>query len=198
MIVVKLGGSLIHRARELLNEIIEYSNAEGEKILIVPGGGIFADTVRKMNASEEASHWMAVLAMEQFGYYIGDGTNVKLTESLEFDENVGILLPYRLMKEQDELQHTWDVTSDTIAAWVALKLDARFIKATDVDGIYIDGVLQKELSASELMGKETCVDAELPRFLMKNRMNCEIVNGNCPGRLTGAFLGNVTGTLVKG
>jgi hypothetical protein len=198
MIVVKLGGSLIHRARELLNEIIEYSNAEGEKILIVPGGGIFADTVRKMNASEEASHWMAVLAMEQFGYYIGDGTNVKLTESLEFDEDVGILLPYRLMKEKDELQHTWDVTSDTIAAWVALNLDARFIKATDVDGIYIDGVLQRELSASELMGKETCVDAELPRFLMKNRMNCEIVNGNCPGRLTSAFRGNVTGTLVKG
>ncbi len=198
MIVVKLGGSLIHRARELLNEIIEYSNAAGEKILIVPGGGIFADTVRKMNASEEASHWMAVLAMEQFGYYIGDGTNVKLTESLEFYENVGILLPYRLMKEKDELQHTWDVTSDTIAAWVALKLDARFIKATDVDGIYIDGVLQRELSASEITGKETCVDAELPRFLMKNRMNCEIVNGNCPGRLTSAFLGNVTGTLVKG
>lgn len=198
MIVVKLGGSLIHRVRELLNEIIEYSNAAGEKILIVPGGGIFADTVRKMNASEEASHWMAVLAMEQFGYYIGDGTNVKLTESLEFYENVGILLPYRLMKEKDELQHTWDVTSDTIAAWVALKLDARFIKATDVDGIYIDGVLQKELSASEITGKETCVDAELPRFLMKNRMNCEIVNGNCPGRLTSAFRGNVTGTLVKG
>lgn len=198
MIVVKLGGSLIHRARDLLNEIIEYSNAAGEKILIVPGGGIFADTVRKMNASEEASHWMAVLAMEQFGYYIDDGTNVKLTESLEFYENVGILLPYRLMKKKDELPHSWDVTSDTIAAWVALKLDARFIKATDVDGIYIDGVLQKELSASELMGKETCVDAELPRFLMKNRMNCEIINGNCPGRLTSAFLGNVTGTLVKG
>ncbi len=198
MIVVKLGGSLIHRARELLNEIIEYSNAAGEKILIVPGGGIFADTVRKMNASEEASHWMAVLAMEQFGYYIGDDTNVKLTESLEFDEKVGILLPYRLMKEKDELPHSWDVTSDTIAAWVALKLDARFIKATDVDGIYIDGVLQRELSASEITGKETCVDAELPRFLMKNRMNCEIINGNCPGRLTSAFLGNVTGTLVKG
>ncbi len=198
MIVVKLGGSLIHRARDLLNEIIEYSNAAGEKILIVPGGGIFADTVRKMNASEEASHWMAVLAMEQFGYYIDDGTNVKLTESLEFYENVGILLPYRLMKKKDELPHSWDVTSDTIAAWVALKLDARFIKATDVDGIYIDGVLQKELSASELMGKETCVDAELPRFLMKNRMNCEIINGNCPGRLTSAFRGNVTGTLVKG
>ncbi len=198
MIVVKLGGSLIHRARELLNEIIEYSNAAGEKILIVPGGGIFADTVRKMNASQEASHWMAVLAMEQFGYYIGDGANVKLTESLEFDEKVGILLPYRLMKEKDELQHTWDVTSDTIAAWVALKLDARFIKATDVDGIYIDGVLQRELSASEITGKETCVDAELPRFLIKNRMNCEIVNGNCPGRVTRAFRGNVTGTLVKG
>lgn len=198
MIVVKLGGSLIHRARELVNEIIEYSNATGEKILIVPGGAIFADTVRRISATEEATHWMAVLAMEQYGYYIAEGTRAKLVDSLNIDEGVSILLPYNLLKNKDELPHTWDVTSDTIAAWVASKLKARFIKATDVDGIYLDGVLKKELKASELVGKETCVDAQLPFFLMKNKMNCEIVNGNCTGRLVDAIQGNVTGTLVKG
>lgn len=198
MIVVKLGGSLIHRARELVNEITEYSNATGEKILIVPGGGVFADTVRKMNASEEASHWMAILAMEQYGYYLGSGTEAKLTDSLKTGEGVSILLPYALLKKKDELPHTWDVTSDTIGAWVALQLGARFIKATDVDGIYINGVLVNELEASELIGKETCVDAQLPHFLMKNKMNCEIINGNCPGRLTSALRGNLTGTLIKG
>ncbi len=198
MIVVKLGGSLIHRARELMNEIVEYSNDTGEKILIVPGGAVFADMVRKVNASEEASHWMAVLAMEQYGYYLGNGTSVKLVDNLDMDERVCILLPYNLLKQKDELPHTWDVTSDTIAAWVAFQLGARFIKATDVEGIYIDGVLEKEIMAPELIGKETCVDAGLPHFLMNNKMDCEIVNGNCPGRLTGAFRGNVTGTLVKG
>ncbi|MDP2767152.1 MAG: amino acid kinase [Candidatus Methanoperedens sp.] len=198
MIVVKLGGSLIHRARELVNEITEYSNTSGQKVLIVPGGAIFADTVRKVNASEETAHWMAVLAMEQYGYYLGNGTEAKLIDSLKMGEGVSILLPYALLKKKDELPHTWDVTSDTIAAWVALQLGARLIKATDVDGIYINGVLENELKASELIGKKTCVDAELPHFLVKNKMNCQIINGNCPGRLTNALRGNATGTLIKG
>jgi aspartokinase-like uncharacterized kinase len=198
MIVVKLGGSLMHRAKELVKEIIDYSNSSGDRILIVPGGSVFADTVRKVNASEESSHWMAVLAMEQYGYYLGDGTGVKLTGDLNMDTKVCILLPYALMKKKDELPHTWDVTSDTIAAWVALQFTARFIKATDVDGVYINGTLKKELLASELTGIETCVDRELPHFLMKNKMNCEIVNGNCPGRLSTALKSNAIGTLIKG
>ncbi|VVB85598.1 5-(aminomethyl)-3-furanmethanol phosphate kinase [uncultured archaeon] len=198
MIVVKIGGSLIYRAKEVVKEVIDYSNASGDKILIVPGGSIFADTVRRVNASQEASHWMAVLAMEQYGYYLGDGTEVKLIDCLKVEDGVSILLPYTLMKKKDELPHTWDVTSDTIAAWVAHQLKARLIKVTDVDGIYLNGILQKELHASELAGIETCVDKELPRFLMKNGMNCEIINGNCPGRIINALRCSVTGTLIKG
>lgn len=199
MIVIKLGGSLIHRARELVKEIIEYSNKESEKILIVPGGSIFADTVRKVDVSQETAHWMAVLAMEQYGYYLGNGNGAKLVDNLQIDDaGAYILLPYNLMKKRDELPHTWDVTSDTIAAWVAHQLKARFIKATDVDGIYINGMLERELEAKELIGKETCVDKELPHFLIKNKMNCEIINGNCPGRLSSALKSNVAGTFVKG
>ncbi len=198
MIVVKIGGSLMHRAKDVVKEIIDYSNAGGDKILIVPGGSIFADTVRRVSASQEASHWMAVLAMEQYGYYLGDGNEIKLIDNLDVEDGVSILLPYTLIKKKDELPHTWDVTSDTIAAWVAHQLKARFIKVTDVDGVYLNGVLQKELHASELAGIETCVDKELPNFLMKNRMNCEIINGNCPGRLINALRGSVTGTLIKG
>lgn len=198
MIVLKLGGSLIHRARELVKEITGYSNASGEKVLIVPGGAMFADAVRKVKATEEAAHWMAVLAMEQYGYYLADGSGARLVDSLEIESEVSILLPYSLLKKKDELPHTWDVTSDTIAAWVAKQLGARFIKATDVDGIYINGVLEREVHAKELTGKETCVDKELPGFLIKNKMDCEVINGNCPGRLIDALKGKVAGTLIKG
>jgi len=188
----------MHRAKELVKEITDHSNESGDKVLIVPGGSVFADTVRRVSASQEASHWMAVLAMEQYGYYLGDGTGVKLVNDMIVEGGVCILLPYALIKKRDELPHTWDVTSDTIAAWVARHTSARFIKATDVDGVYINGSLRKEVSASELESMETCVDAELPRFLTKNRMNCEVINGNCPGRLTGALKGNAAGTLIKG
>jgi aspartokinase-like uncharacterized kinase len=199
MIILKLGGSLIQSAKRIIKDVTEYSNSTGETILIVPGGSIFADTVRKANPSQEAAHWMAILAMEQYGYYLADGTDVKLIDSLEIPGNdTYILLPYNLLKKNDKLPHTWDVTSDTIAAWVACKLKARFIKVTDVDGIYLNGTLQNELKAEELIGKETCVDAELPNFLLKNNMNCEIVNGNCPGRVVNALKDNITGTLIKG
>ena len=199
MIVIKFGGSLIHRGSELVREIIEYSDSEDETIVIVPGGSIFADTVRRISAAEEAAHWMAVLAMEQYGYYLGNGNDSKLIDNLEIHgKGAYILLPYNLLKTKDELPHTWDVTSDTIAAWVAQKLGARFIKATDVDGIYLDGLLKRQLEASELVGKETCVDAYLAHFLMENKMDCEIINGNCPGKLKTALKSKVTGTLIKG
>jgi aspartokinase-like uncharacterized kinase len=143
---------------------------------------------------------MAILAMEQYGHYLADGTDAKIVDSLEFDGNgTFILLPYDLLKKNDELPHSWDVTSDTIAAWVALKVGAaRFIKVTDVDGVYIDGELMPEINAGELAGKETCLDRDLPNFLMKNKMTCEIVNGNCPGRVIQAFDSRVLGTVVKG
>lgn len=199
MIVVKLGGSLIHRAKEIVKDIVDYSNASGEAILIVPGGSVFADMVRKVNASEEASHWMAILAMEQYGYYIADGSEAELVDDpRNEDEGAYILLPYALLKKKDELPHIWDVTSDTIAAWVAHDLGARFIKLTDVDGIFIDGELKTEIRAEELEGIKTCVDSELPRFLIINKMKCEILNGNCHGRLINAFKGNFYGTLIKG
>lgn len=199
MIVVKLGGSLIERAKELVREIIDYSDKSGQAILIVPGGSVFADTVRMVNASNEASHWMAILAMEQYGYLIADGSEAKMVNNISI-EDIGtyILLPYALLKKKDELPHTWDVTSDTIAAWVAHKLGARFIKLTDVDGIFLNGELKKELRAEELLGIETCVDRELPRFLIQNKMNCEILNGTCQGMLANAFKGNIPGTLIKG
>jgi len=198
MIVVKLGGSLIHRAKELVKEIIDYSDTSGQAILIVPGGSVFADTVRKVNASDEASHWMAILAMEQYGYYIADGSKAEIVDTIDIeDAGTYILLPYAFIKKKDELPHTWDVTSDTIAAWVAHQVGARFIKLTDVDGIFINGELKKELRAQELLGIKTCVDRELPRYLIKNKMNCEILNGNCQGRLVDAFKGNV-GTLIRG
>ncbi|HEY9205798.1 MAG TPA: amino acid kinase [Candidatus Methanoperedens sp.] len=199
MIVVKLGGSLIHIAREIVKELADYAKSNSRKILIVPGGSIFVDTVRKVNTSQDTAHWMAVLGMEQYGYYLADGTGVKLIDELVVnDDGTYVFLPYNLLKKNDELPHTWDVTSDTIAAWIAKQLDGRFIKVTDVDGIYINGVLEKELKAQELIGKETCVDAQLPHFLMENKMNCEIINGNCPGRVINALKGRVIGTVVKG
>ena len=70
--VLKLGGSLIDSARSLLLGLTDLES-KGYSFLVVPGGGPFADLVRSQfheySISDEAAHWMAILAMEQYAYF---------------------------------------------------------------------------------------------------------------------------------
>lgn len=205
-VVMKIGGSLMDSAPDILKKVSEFTETEKNiSILIVPGGGVFADTIRSKTAQygigDEAAHWMAILAMEQYAYYLIDKTGATGIETIEcLPSGFSILLPYRLLKTTDELPHSWDVTSDTIAAWVAKRLNARFVKVTDVDGIFIDGNLVVEVSAQELEKMETsCTDTEFPKFMKANSMDCVIVNGHYPDRVVAAVrCQSVTGTYMKG
>ncbi|PXF56572.1 MAG: amino acid kinase [Candidatus Methanogaster sp.] len=218
MIVVKIGGSLIESARELVRELRRYASDEEERIIIVPGGGVFADTVRTASdaygISDEACHWMAVLAMDQYGHYLADGTEVSLITDIRQEsirEGLSVLLVYDLLKRFDRgdggegssggsgIEHTWNATSDTIAGMVASRLGAAFIKATDVDGVLVDGVLVSEIGAEELLAmSETCVDLELPRLLISRSLNCRVVNGGYPDRVVDAIRGGFLGTMIVG
>jgi aspartokinase-like uncharacterized kinase len=174
-------------------------------ILIAPGGGMFADAVRRADArfglGDDAAHWMAVLSMEQYACYLQDKSSAPGTDSIEeLPQGVSILFPYRLLKAEDPLPHSWNVTSDTIAAWVAKQIEAIFIKVTDVDGIFREGKLIREISTPDFTGNiESCIDSALPEFLQKNRMECVIVNGKHPERVIQAVYGKpVLSTAVKG
>jgi aspartokinase-like uncharacterized kinase len=109
--------------------------AEDTPLLVVPGGGAFADVIRdadrRFGLSDDAAHWMAVLAMDQYGHLLASRmTNARLvvrlsdaTASLE-DGRTPVLAPYQWLREADPLPHSWDVTSDSIAAWVAGQIGA--------------------------------------------------------------------------
>lgn len=218
-VVIKVGGSLVREAPELVKKLInEFGSASQEttsnrftsenipfSILIVPGGGIFADAVRRADESfglgDDAAHWMAILGMEQYACYLQDKSHATGTDSIkELFRGVSILFPYRLLKEEDPLPHSWDITSDTIAAWVAKQTGALFIKATDVDGILREGKLSREIFTSDLPEKfESCIDPALPGFLQKNKMECIVINGKFPDRVIQAVYGKpVPCTSVKG
>lgn len=199
MIVLKIGGSLFDHSRVLLRKIA----AEGLDILVVPGGGEFADGVRKVYRerplSDDAAHWMAVLAMNQYAYYLADGTGIPLTDSIK-GCGTRIALPYEILRKDDALPHSWNVTADTIAAWIAVKTNARLIKATDIDGVFKNGRLIESIGARELqqMG-ETCVDRALPGFLIEHGMDALVVNGRCIPRVIAVIRGEkAVGTVVKG
>lgn len=190
-------------ARELVNTLAEYASRTGRRIIIVPGGGPFADIVREhaQSMSDDVAHWMAVLAMDLYGMYLADETSARVIENFEdVTGGASIILPHKLLQKEDPLPHSWDVTSDSIAAYIASVLQADFIKATDVDGIYLDGELVEEIDAEQLSEMdESCVDAYLARFLIKEKMNCTIVNGDHPDRVISAIENkSTTGTIVIG
>jgi len=58
-----------------------------------------------------------------------------------------VFLPYRYLRLTDVLSHTWDVTSDTIAAWVAKTLHPDLLLLLkSVDGIFINWILKKQVA----------------------------------------------------
>jgi hypothetical protein len=199
MIVLKIGGSLFDSATGLLKSVA----AGRQDVLIVSGGGIFADLVRDIShdegVSDDAAHWMALLAMDQYGYFLSDGTGIPLADTIN-GKGTRIALAYEILRKDDALPHSWEVTSDTVAAWIAYRAGARLVKATDVDGVFRDGRLIESISASELgeMG-ETCVDKALPGFLIEHRMDAFVVNGRCVPRVLAAIRGEkTTCTVIKG
>lgn len=137
--IVKVGGGLLGKAGalELVIEALT-AFAPRRRLAIVPGGGPFADAVRQMfrriKIGEDAAHWMAVLGMDQYAHALAarmpNAVLVDAPEAIVAAVNAGrlpIVAPYRWLRGADPLPHSWDVTSDSIAAWIAGALGARRI-----------------------------------------------------------------------
>jgi 5-(aminomethyl)-3-furanmethanol phosphate kinase len=202
--VLKVGGSLAEKPASLASLCQELSGlAKAYRIAVVPGGGEFADVVRKFDRtyklSSAVAHKMAILAMDQYGFFLSNITpeshvSYSLKEISNSSEGMlPIFLPSKLMFHDDSLEHSWDVTSDTIAAYIAGLLHAeKLVLVTDVDGIFsedpkknVDAKLVEELSAEQLQfwSRRTSVDKTLPKILQQANLDCYVVNGGYPERI---------------
>lgn len=194
--VIKIGGSLMDFPEELKQLCMEIERLSARhQMIIIPGGGQFADCIRKIDRkfhfSPSTSHKMAILAMDQYGLFIRERMpGAKVLRSLGEAKKAGyaILLPSKLLFKVSEktLPHSWDVTSDSIACHIAVKAKAeKLVLVKAVDGIYKDSKkLLHEVSASELkQSAETCIDRMLPDQLIRYQIACCVVNGRHPLRL---------------
>jgi probable H4MPT-linked C1 transfer pathway protein len=163
-VVVKVGGSLLAH-RDHLDAVLAavVASSRDTRVTIVPGGGPFADAVRDASHTftlpDDTAHWMAILAMDQYAHVLASRhRELVVTESLgDVDaaiaaRRVAVLAPFRLLRAAEPLPHSWDVTSDSLSAWLAGMLGATRL------------VLVKPPGASG----DTIVDAYFDRALPPN------------------------------
>lgn len=118
MTVVKVGGSLYDHPR-LGPGLDRYLAGLPGPVLLVPGGGPAADVVRAWDRvhrlGEEAAHWLALRSLTLTAAFLA---------GLVRRDGVTVLDPWAFAVEDEgrpgSLPHTWDVTTDSIAARAAV------------------------------------------------------------------------------
>jgi 5-(aminomethyl)-3-furanmethanol phosphate kinase len=188
-LVVKVGGSLAPHIPEILSVL----RASPRTLLIVPGGGQFADAIRHVAANDDASHWMAIAAMEQFGWMLAS-KGLPTMNRLAVPQITSVLLPYLVMREADPLPHSWNVTSDTIAAWVAKTLGIDLLILKSVSGIMVHNILKEYLTGPV---ESDSVDPCFVPFVIKNKIPTHVINGTHIHRIEQFLSGeSVLGTRI--
>jgi len=130
--IVKIGGS--HYSGPYIRDWLAAIAAEAGAMVIVPGGGPFANAVRSAQASmgydDGAAHAMALMAMAQFGRALQSlnpalrlvASRSAISRTLR-DGKVPVWSP-EPMARAAALPETWELTSDSLAAWLAGELNA--------------------------------------------------------------------------
>ena len=135
MIVAKVGGSL-YDWPGLGPALTAWLARQPDPVLIFPGGGEAADAVRSWDRvhelGEEHSHWLAIRSLSLGTHFLQ-----RLIGSLPVVESPmpGILDPYPYFRTQAGPPHTWSVTTDSLAAWVAIQSGASklvLLKSIDI------------------------------------------------------------------
>ncbi len=163
MIVAKVGGSL-YDWPDLGPVLTAWLARQPEPVLLFPGGGEAADAVRIWDRihslGEEHAHWLAIRSLSLGAYFLQ-----RLLGSLPVIQSPspGILDPYPYFRTQLGPPHTWTVTTDSLAAWVAIQCGASklvLLKSTDIptslnwqeasDAGFVDGYFSQLLASTVL------------------------------------------------
>jgi 5-(aminomethyl)-3-furanmethanol phosphate kinase len=177
--VIKLGGSLSTdpMLKLWLDMLVEHGSG---KVVIVPGGGPYAEAVRQAQGhwhfNDSVAHPMALLAMEQYGLQLqGINPALAIADSIATieralrEKKVAIWLPSAMALAAPEISTTWDVTSDSLAAWLAKMIHAErliLVKSCSV---------KAEDSVAEL-ARQGIVDASFEMLIRGVEFKIDVVN----------------------
>ena len=180
MIVIKVGGSLAksNTLRDCLDKIGK--KYPGKQLVIVPGGGAFAEQVRlaqqQFQFDEQIAHEMAILAMQQMALlFKGLKPEFIVAHSLaailagSTTETIIIWSPDIEELNNAGIEASWDISSDSLSAWLAKKL-----LATELI-LVKSAIIKPDLSLQQLAEKNI-IDKAFADFVADAEFKLHIIN----------------------
>jgi len=143
--IVKLGGSLALQPQ--CAAWLDALTVSLSPLILVPGGGPFADQVRQAQAilryDQRTAHRMALLAMAQFGLalaahgpaFVPAQSREEINQLLK-QKKIPVWLPEAMVLDAVGVPESWEVTSDSLAAWLVGVVGASrllLIKSCDIE-----------------------------------------------------------------
>lgn len=171
--IIKFGGSL-ERSGALKSCLDKAAGLYQEGTVWVPGGGDFAEQVRKAQGhwcfDDITAHAMALLAMGQMALLMRSMHSdlVLARSTAEIIRQLSLGKPVVWAPDVDELNHagvpaSWEVTSDSLAAWLAARLSADeliLVKSADIP----QAADVNKLVESGIVDRAFCAFTENARF----------------------------------
>lgn len=187
--VVKLGGSLLDEPERLRCWLRVVADGGG-RVIVVPGGGPFAEAVRlahrKTGVDERTAHRMALLAMEQYALLLASlepaltpASSIGALRAVLRRGGVPVWQPWRMASDAEDIEESWRVTSDSLAAWLAREIGAAALWLVKSCAIPMQDPTQ--LAAAGV------VDAAFPGFCAGGRYAVRVLGPNEAQRLTAAL-----------
>jgi 5-(aminomethyl)-3-furanmethanol phosphate kinase len=184
-LVVKIGGGLLRQdglegLRRACADATELSASR--PVLVVPGGGPFADAVRavdkQVGLTDELAHALALRAMDQVGLLVRALLPAaELLRSQVAPSALGVLLAVPAFEGGPDVPRSWAVTSDSLAVLAAAQIGAdEAVLLKPVAGVLarwpsddapLVALTAAELHALQAQGGGRAVDAYLPEAVRR-------------------------------
>ena len=177
MWIIKIGGSWIDKVElnELIISLSKYSKFEN--IILVVGGGCFADAVRLVYASKQMSektgHFIALKATEMFAHILKEiNKSISLVNDIEslkiIDKKLKVWMPSIVLKDESSFLSSWESTSDSVAAWLHTKVKSKglvFVKSV---------IFEKKKYKLKYLQDKNVLDKNVDKYLYKQK-NIKII-----------------------
>jgi aspartokinase-like uncharacterized kinase len=201
-VVVKIGGGLLlagglEGLRRACGDVAE--QAGSGPVLVVPGGGPFADAVRAVDRTaqlgDRVAHRLALGAMDQLGTVLRELLpSIEPISSLRAPAGMGLLLAAPAFTGRAGVPESWTVTSDSLAVLAAGAIGAdHAILLKPVDGVFdrwptgasvprpLPRLTATQLRALQRAGQGRAVDPYLPEAIDRTGVTVIVRAPRAPG-----------------